>query len=318
MDSDPRGLLLFRRHFRGLTGGHLKVWHYMRHADGSSVYRPGVHLVRGSRRGSENPFATDRTKVVRAWRPNEAAALFVAGLDWQAVPADIRVPVFNLVQHVRHANPSDPRYGFLVRRAVRICVSPEVAGAIQATGLVNGPVITIPNGIDVVDNMPDRDVSKALDERPIGLLVAGWKEPERTRRVAALLRGRGVTPEVVDRQIPRSEFLRRIAAAGTVVLLPHSREGCFLPALEAFALGCLVVCPDCVGNRSFCRDGDTCLVPAGDPEAIAAAGLAALALPSADRQRMLKLASAEVAQRSLREERRAFLQVLDDLSHVVT
>lgn len=313
MDSNPRGLLLFRRHFRCLTGGHLKVLHYLQHAEGSQAYRPGVHLVPGSRRGRENPFGGDPAKIVRAWRPREAAALFVAGLDWEAVPADLRIPVVNLVQHVRHADPGDPRHGFLVRRAVRICVSPEVADAIQATGLVNGPVVTIPNGIDVVDHVPDGDVSNALGERHTGLLVAGWKEPERTRRVAALLRGRGAAPEVIDRQIPRGEFLRRLAAAGTVVLLPHSREGCFLPALEAFALGCLVVCPDCVGNRGFCRDGDTCLVPPGDPEAIAAAGLAAMALPAPDRSRIVERARTEVAARDLTAERRAFLTLLDDL-----
>lgn len=313
MTSESRGLILFRRHFRSLTGGHLKVWHYLRHAEKSQVYRPGVYLAFGSRRGPENPFATDPAKIVRAWRPRDAAALFVAGLDWQAVPADVDVPVVNLVQGVRHADPGDPRRRFLARRAVRICVSPEVADAIQATGLVNGPVVTIPNGIDVEIQMPNDATPQPFDGRPAGLLVAGWKEPTRTRRVANLLRARGVNPEVIDRPLPRGEFLRRLAGAGTVVLLPLQREGCFLSALEAFALGCIVVCPDCVGNRGFCRDGDTCLVPPGDPEAIAAAGLTALALPAPDRRQIVERARAEVAKRGLETERLAFLRLLDDL-----
>ena len=36
--------------------------------------------------------------------------------------------------------------GYLSERAIRICVSQEVADAISATGRANGPILTIPNG----------------------------------------------------------------------------------------------------------------------------------------------------------------------------
>ena len=36
------------------------------------------------------------------------------------------------------------------------------------------------------------------------------------------------------------------------LFLPNETEGFYLPALEGMALGTIVVCPDCVGNRSFC------------------------------------------------------------------
>ena len=38
-------------------------------------------------------------------------------------------------------------------------------------------------------------------------------------------------------------------------------EGFYLPALEAMALGSLVICPDCIGNRSFCLPGRNCFRP---------------------------------------------------------
>ena len=35
------------------------------------------------------------------------------------------------------------------------------------------------------------------------------------------------------------------------LFLPNQREGVYIPGLEGMALGTLVVCPDCVGNRSL-------------------------------------------------------------------
>ena len=305
MDVDRRGLLLFRRDFRGLTGGHLKVWHYYGHARDSAVYRPAVHLTPASLRGAENPFDAGGAEIVAEWRPERAAALFLAGLDWEGVPEDPGVPVVNLVQGVRHADPGDRRRAFLSRRAVRICVSPEVAEAILATGLVNGPVVTIPNGVDVAP----KDGPET--ERRVPLLVAGWKRPERTREVARAFADRGVAIEVLDQRLPREDFLRRIAEAAIVVFLPLAREGCFLPALEAFASGCVVVCPDCVGNRAFCRDGETCFVPPADTLGIVDAALAAARLAPLDRARMTAAARLEVAARGLEAERAAFLGVLE-------
>ena len=51
-----KGMLLFRRDFGGLTGGHLKVWHYYRHALGSRRFTPRVFLTPGSVRGPGNPW----------------------------------------------------------------------------------------------------------------------------------------------------------------------------------------------------------------------------------------------------------------------
>jgi glycosyltransferase involved in cell wall biosynthesis len=186
----------------------------------------------------------------------------------------------------------------------------EVADAILATGLVNGPVHTIDNAIEL-------PAGPAGPSRPpIPLLVAGWKDRGFTDQVVAGLRGSGFQPEVIDAHLPREEFLARLAAARVVVLLPLQLEGCFLPALEAFALGCLVVCPDCVGNRQFCRDGDTCFRPAHDPRAIVAAAVHALALAPAERERIVAAALAEAGGRGLDAERRAFLAILENLDGI--
>lgn len=310
MSAEPRGTLLFHRDFRRLTGGHLKVSHYYRHAAGSTRFYPRIYLSPGSRRDRSNPFLGVGDSPLADWRPAEAHALFLAGLDWNAVPAGLDRPVVNLIQGVRHADLSDPRRDFLRRRAVRICVSDEVADAIRETGLVNGPVVTIPNAIDVAT------AARMDGPRPVRLLVAGWKHPPLTADVAARLAAAGAAPDVIAAPLPREAFLARIAAADVVVLLPLPQEGCFLPALEAFALGCVVVCPDCVGNRQFCRQGETCFRPDHAPAAIVAAALEALLLTGEDRARLVSAAIDEAGRRSLDGERGAFLDILDHIDQL--
>lgn len=306
MPSGPSRVLLFRREYRGLTGGHLKVRHYYAHAEHSARYRPRIHLTPESIPGPSNPWHGIDPPALAVWRPDEAAALFVAGLDWRAVPDPCPVPVVNLVQHVRHAHADDERRTFLARPAVRICVSQEVADAILATGEVSGPVHVIPNGIDL-EEIP------AATERDIGVFIAGYKNKPFAAALAARLATAGVVAEVSDGLLPRALFLERLSRARVAVTLPHAEEGFFLPALEAMAAGAIVVCPDCTGNRGFCRDSLTAFRPAYALEEVAAAALAAVRLSPVRRSAMLAAAGAEARRHGLEAERSAFLAILDAL-----
>lgn len=302
---DSKGMLLFRRDFHGLTGGHLKVWHYYRHALESPRFAPRVYLTPESDRGPANPWCGGAEPPLDAWNPAAAAAVFVAGLDWLDVPDPCPAPVINLVQGVRHAAARDPRRPFLGRRAVRICVSAEVADAIRGTGEVNGPVHVIPNALDLVDMPP------ASAERDIAVVVAGMKNPDLARGVARELVAAGLRVECLVDPLPRREFLTLFGRARVAVTLPLEREGFFLPALEAMAMGCLVVCPDCVGNRGFCRDGETAFRPPATLDAIVAAAQAAITADAAAADAMRAAAAAEVERHGLERERRAFLEILD-------
>jgi glycosyltransferase involved in cell wall biosynthesis len=297
-------VLLFRRDFGGLTGGHLKVWHYFRHALQSARFTPRIHLAAGSAIDADNPWRGVDPPPLEEWRPDEAGALFVAGLDWEAVPESMALPVINLIQHVRHADRGDPRRPFLARPAVRICVSGEVADAIAATGIVNGPIHVIPNGIDL-GNIP------SSADRDIEVLIAGLKHPAFAAAVAARLEAAGVAVEVLDAMLPREVFLARLSRARVAVTLPNETEGFFLPALEAMAAGAIVVCPDCVGNRAFCRDGVTCLRPPYTSEGVVTAALAAVRLDDGAAASLRRNAAEEAGRHGLEGERLAFLRVLD-------
>jgi glycosyltransferase involved in cell wall biosynthesis len=98
--------------------------------------------------------------------------------------------------------------------------------------------------------------------------------------------------------------------ARVAVTVPNPKEGFYLPAVEAMAAGAVVVCPDCIGNRSYCLDGENSFRPSYDEDAIVAAAERALAggRPAAQ----LVRAGREMARaHDLHVERRAFLDILD-------
>jgi glycosyltransferase involved in cell wall biosynthesis len=307
MNRVPDRVLLFRRDFRGLTGGHLKVRNYFAHAEHSSRFRPKVFFTPESTGGPDNPWHGIELPPLTTWQPALADVLFLAGMDWESVPDPFPVPVINLVQGVRHADPGDPRRAFLSRPAIRICVSDEVAEAILATGLVRGPVHVIPNGIDC------NDLPKPRSEREIPVLVAGAKNPSFAHAVAERLASAGVEVRCLLEPLPRPMFLEQLAWARVAVTLPLDREGFFLPALEAMAVGAVVVCPDCVGNRGFCRDGETAFRPAYNLNDVVDATLRAVAMGDSAAAVIRAGAAAEVLKHGLEAERLAFLRILDSV-----
>jgi glycosyltransferase involved in cell wall biosynthesis len=265
--------VLFHREFLRFQGGHLKVWQYFNHARSAPGHRAVVRFTEDSVWDETNPWHPVRQEVLPWEEPVDADVLFVAGRDWRwlepAHRAESPLPVINMLQHVLHASPDDPlgRRRFLPNKAIRICTSSEIAKAITATGIVRGPVFAIPNAIDLdeirqVPRPPARDID---------LLLLATKQAPLGRHLAARFEQPGRVLDVVRREVHRSDLLQRMARARVTLYLPNRLEGFYIPALEGMALGTLVVCPDTVGNRSFCRDGENCFMPKYENEAIIAA-----------------------------------------------
>ena len=296
--------LHFHRAFGGHTGGHGKVFDYFRHAMAHPRWEASVYFSEGAAH-PENPWAKAGLPLQDSWQPSTADALFLAGMDWRQWPEDRRErPVINLVQHVRHAEPGADVYPFLSRPAVRLCVASAVADAILATGRVRGPVQVIEAAIDLED-VP-RPPTRSTD-----LVVAALKQHTLGRRLAADWASEGWTVRLLDAPMPRREYLAAVADARIAVCLPNPTEGFYLPALEAMALGCAVVVPDCVGNRTYLEPDRNALVPAAEAGAIRDA-VARLRDPL----RRGELAEAGVATAGRfgqARERAAFHRVLDAL-----
>jgi glycosyltransferase involved in cell wall biosynthesis len=186
-------------------------------------------------------------------------------------------------------------------------VSEHVADSLRDTGVVRGPVFTIPAAIDVSDlrrRFPP-------GERDTDLLIVATKQPEMGRRAAERLRAPGRSLQLIDELVAHDEFLAAMRRARVTVFFPSRDEGAPLPMLEAMALGTFVVCPDAIGNRAYVVDGHNAFRPDYDEEQILEAAAAALDDYEALAP-MLANASETVRDYDLPAERRAFIEVLRD------
>ena len=292
-DREAARTVWFYRDYVRLAGGHVKHAHYFEHVRRMPGFAPRITF---SGAPANESVARERRRlwppgagaVAEGWEPERGDVLFVAGVDWRYLAEsgleELPNPRINLVQGVRHARAGTELHRYLAERAIRICVSQEVADAISATGRTQGPILTIPNGIELTPFEPAEESSPAgFEARPSAITIVGYKRPDLARGLSARLDAEGVEHRLITGFIDRDEFLDRLAGSRVAVCLPRAEEGFYLPALEGMALGCLVVTLDCVGNRGFCRHDRNCLVAEPDPDSLCAAAKRALAMPALER-----------------------------------
>jgi GT2 family glycosyltransferase len=148
----------------------------------------------------------------------------------------------------------------------------------------------IPPGIDLENFRPRPEVARREDMvlalgrsnplKNLPLTVAAWRALGQPRPELCLF---GIEPELVGGergmhdeglryvQSPSDEQVAELLAQATVLVQTSTHEGFCLPPLESMATGGAVVCTDAHGNRDFCRDGENCLMPEPDAEAVSAA-----------------------------------------------
>jgi len=151
----------------------------------------------------------------------------------------------------------------------------------------------IPPGIDAATFHPLAGVERRTDMvlaigrsnplKNLPLTLASWRSLSEPRPELCLF---GIEPELMAGEpgihyvtSPSDEEVNRLFNEATVFVQTSTHEGFCLPALEAMATGCAVVCTDAHGNRDFCEDERNCLMPHPDRASVAAALERALADP---------------------------------------
>ncbi|MBX7156980.1 MAG: glycosyltransferase family 1 protein [Verrucomicrobiae bacterium] len=306
--------MLFFRDFQAFSGGHLKVWHYFNHVNHSSNWKPYIYFTPNSIWNETNPWQESRENLIESLDQIKPDALFLAGLDWEILDQlsftlKNSLPIVNLIQHTRHSHLSDPRFRFLNRKAIRICVSPEVKEVIESTQIIQGPCFTIPNGLDF-DQLPQPLPSEKKD---ISLCIAALKQAPLGIRLKKKLEKNFPTIELLTQPLKREMFLNYLNRSQITLFLPTQEEGFYLPALEGMKLQTLVICPDCVGNRSFCHDTKNCFSPPYQEEILESCTLQACNLTLEQKNKMLSHATATAAQYGLAKEREVFLNILNQI-----
>lgn len=307
--------VLFQCNLRNFRGAHLKLWDYFQHVLAAPGFTPRITFTARSRWDEMNPWLNARQYVVEDWRSLPVDVFFVGGRQWDLAEQHPDwgpdTPVINFVQHVHHADPNNDRYAHLSRRAIRICVAEEVGQALKETGIVRGPLIVIPNGVDLGEFPPRAD-----EEHSVDVLIAAVKRPEIGVRLQERLERPGRRVRLLTERLHRLKYLHQVQAARVTVFLPNDTEGFYLPALEGLALDTLVVCPDCIGNRTFCLPGYNSFRPSFAVEDLVEATEAALALPEEQVRQMRTNGQATVERYSLRREREAFHDVLQNVDRL--
>jgi len=295
--------VLFVRRYKRIAGGHVKVRDYFRHCQAHPSLDPYIFFAPDSSYRNDALWNDiPAHKIVKECRPSAYDLLFVAGLDWEILPELKGRRVINLVQHVRHGDPQDPRFLFLAQRASRICVSRQVLEAIQSHA--RGETIVINNGLPL-------DLFRTELEKHDTVLIWAIKNPGFGAELAKELQGLDV--RLVTHRLPREELARQMRESDLLVSLPNRTEGFYLPALEAMAARCVVVCSDAVGNRDFCIDGETCLMPAyGDLQGHVVA-IRRLFAEQELREKIRRNGFAMAQSYSLEAEREAFYSFLKEV-----
>lgn len=259
-----------------------------------------------------NPWSNSPDVRLNRWVPEEADILFLAGNDWESLPANYRTnwnkPVINLIQGFRHATPANPVFQHLKNKAIRIFAGEEVAAEVLNTGLVNGPSFTIPNGIDLNDL---QQYAKKYVERETDLLIVGLKNPEIALKIAQSFDNLGIKLKCLTQQIPRNSFLKLLGNSKVTVFLPLQQEGFYLPALEGMALGTIVICPLFQGNQKLYRDGFNCLNPEYQSDAVMNAVKKALENSESEINQMLFHAQQSTFEHLIEREREQYLKILN-------
>ena len=308
--------VLFYRDFRGFTGGHLKVWDYFNHVRHSRQHVPQIYFSKRSRWDASNPWRNAKPYILESGSLAKPDLIFLAGMDWLTLTKTERecapVPIINLIQHVRHADPENPRYTFLKHKAIRICVSEEVAQVLRASRQVEGPLFVIPYGL------PSKSFPQPIPfaQKDLDILIVANKRPKLGRLMRLFLWRPGRRVYLLDKQVLRPIFLTLLKRAKMTLFLPHAAEGFYLPALEGMAVGTLVLCPDCIGNRSFCQTNWNSFRPNYNPVAILNAVAKAGRLEASQRETILTNASQTFAEHNLPKERTAFLDILENVDQL--
>lgn len=239
--SSPCPKISFYRHYAGYTGGHQKVRDYIQHfidlgwqaslcLEGQSSTEPDLF---------NNIAGLD---LEREYTPQDADIVFLAGMDWQQfLPLGIKNKhVVNLIQHVRHADPTQPLFDFLSQPATRICVSKSVHEAILPHA--NGPVHTIPMG-HKIDKKP---VKKRND-----IYILANKQPNLGQQLTDYFLLHQYSVICHDRYVEKQAVLDAMASSRISITLPHQTEGFYLPGIEAMTLSDIAIVPDCIASIEY-------------------------------------------------------------------
>ncbi len=255
-----------------IGGGNVKIIHYLSHARSLGL-RVGLWVTQDSDPVDWPPQAISDIHIKTPTTLEDWDTIFFTWApDWPQIYQRLSRPVpeqyiIHIIQHIRHINP-DFINGYALhllqtKSFSRICVSPEVSEAIIPYIRSSTILKTIPNVIDT--RIFHKKKYWSPPSRPLKVLYANWKNTFGNQirdHWQSTYKTKTITFESIDSPLSQQEFARQMRTSDIFIGTPNATEGFYLAPLEAMASEVAVICPDVVGNRSFCLKDITCLMPA--------------------------------------------------------
>lgn len=312
------------------AGGVIKIFDYVQHARALgwrvevcapvSLERsapllevPGVRQLRSdpavSWRQDIRPMPRPRDLVFFSWPTDHRS------IEPHLPPGFALERVIHIVQGVRHANPAWlDGFGLrlLNRPMTRIVTSQPVLDAIA-------PYVNPRFATRLIELGHRIDYFARARGGPLPAQVSvgytTWKS-DLGDRVRARLDGDGQRWSFRAIRTPATwPQLRKLYHSCDAFLgTPGPEEGYYLPGLEAMAAGAVVVVPDVVGNRAYCRFGENCVQATYEDVDAYVGALRGLAAADAGQVEGMRAAAyAESRRHTLEVERAGFERLLNEL-----
>ncbi len=308
--------VLFYQHFGSkfiFRGAHYKTLDYYNHIKSFFDYEAVIAFDVDSQWGPDIPwfhkFKSMPTLESIGLTPD---ILFLnSGKDWIKYQAAKQIPegipIISPVNHFRALNPSHKSYSLLSKKATRLCPSPELFNAVSKHQLTQGKTVYLPNAVEKV-----HQDNKQWHEKTTEILIVGIKNPEMAVKLAKTL-SNDFKLKVVDRWMCKYDFQETLNNSQITIHLPKEIEAHYIPAIESMLYGSIVIIPDCVGNRSYAKHMDTCVMAEYNLESLLKAVKLALSMGVDEKFSMIKKGQLIVEQFSFDKERIRLLDIFNSL-----
>lgn len=290
----------FIRQYHGYTGGHQKVRDYISHFL-SFGWSPSLFLNKSAVTNKDLFDNIPDVFYQEQYIPENSEIVFLAGMDWEHYLPQKQggKEVINLIQHVRHADPSQTLFKYLKEPAIRLCVSEAVRDAILPHA--NGPCYAIKMGhtFEPIQYQKDWDIYiLANKQAELGNELTNWFKAQGYR---VLLH----TSTQEHRQVIEAMAFSRLTIA-----LPHKTEGFYLPGIEAMYYSNMAVVPHCVANKEYYSRYSNLMIPNFSFDSIRLAALSALKKSQQNNIIRRYIGKRIAASYSLQNERKQLASVL--------
>lgn len=264
--------VLFYQHFgieNVVRGAHYKTYDFFHHILANNEFIPMVAFDAESKWFEGLPwykhFSTMPTLEKLTTKPD--IFFLNSGKDWLRILKHINIPsttpIISPVNHFKAVNPHHPAYSLLSKKAVRICPSPELFEAIKNHPNTNGPCLYVPNGVHVPPEFQYSKINKEID-----VLIIGQKNPIMANQLLGQLSHLDLNVRCLDSWVDKYDFHHNLAKSKISIHLPKKVEAHYIPAIESMMLNSLVIMPNCIGNETYAKHNQNCIITKYDVQSI--------------------------------------------------